>query len=305
MDFNSNNPASPRSRQTVLTFSATGQLQARPPSTPNLGDRDELIKAAKETLSVLPGLLLTRPDAQPDGYLCEKDRVSLLNMSFCPNLPQTKIRVINLDSIDVALALNSSRSPSDKPVCILNMANAVHAGGGFRSGALAQEEALCYRTSLSFTLKLRHYPIPDKAAIYSPNVLVIRHSLANGHGILDCRDPSKLPVISVVSAAAIYNPLTRDSGKKYADVGDAQLMADKMRVILRTAIRNKHRKIVLGAFGCGAFRNPPEAVCGLWADVLLEPEFAGGWWEDVIFAVLSGRDRNYQIFHEKLDGLVV
>ncbi|EXJ68306.1 uncharacterized protein A1O5_08921 [Cladophialophora psammophila CBS 110553] len=302
-----------RFRQGVLSFSSTGKLQTRPPTTPKTRDRDQLVKVAKETISVLPGLLLTRPDAKPDGYLYEKDAVTPLDQKFCPKLPKTKVRVISSDTIDAALQL--SRSPSQKPVCVLNMANAIHAGGGFRTGALAQEEALCYRTSLHFTLKLRFYPIPDKAAIYSPTVLVIRDSLANGHRFLDCHDPSQLPVISVVSAAAIFQPSlgcntaqpNQDGSRFYARREDRNLMREKIRIILRTAIKNRHRKIVLGAFGCGAFQNPPKEVARLYSEVLQEPEFSGGWWEDVVFAVLQqgSADSNFQWFSRELDGLLV
>ncbi|KIW31902.1 uncharacterized protein PV07_03490 [Cladophialophora immunda] len=302
-----------RFRQGVLSFSSAGKLQTRPPTTPKSQDRDQLVKVAKETISVLPGLLVTRPDAKPDGYLYEKDGATPLDQSFCPKLAKTKVRVISSDTIDAALQL--THASSKKPVCILNMANAVRAGGGFRTGALAQEEALCYRTSLHFTLKLRFYPIPDKAAIYSPTVLVIRESLANGHKLLDCRDPSQLPVISVVSAAAVFQPSlgcnqalpNQDAAKFYARREDRNLMRDKMRVILRTAIKNRHRKIVLGAFGCGAFQNPPKEVARLWSEVLQEIEFSGGWWEDVIFAVLrqGSSDNNFKWFSQELDGLLV
>lgn len=311
---NKSEESSPRRhRQGVLTFSPTGKLQARPPTTPKPQDRDQLARVAKETASVLPGLLLTRPDAKADGFLYDTDETTPLNRTFCPNLPKTRIRVISSDTIDAALQL--SRAPSDKPICVLNMANAIHAGGGFRNGSLAQEEALCYRTSLHFTLKLRYYPIPDKAAIYSPTVLVIRDSLAKGHEFLDCRDPSQLPVISVVSAAALHRPevdstATNAHGKSfqmYARRSDRDMMNEKMRVILRTAIKNKHRKIVLGAFGCGAFENPPKEVARLWAKVLQESEFSGGWWKEVVFAVLSQgpRDQNFGFFHDELDGLDV
>lgn len=298
-----------RSRQGVLTFTSSGKLQTSRPKTPKSQDREQLIRVSKETLEVLPGLLLTRPDARPNGFLYEKKNVTAIDQKFCCHLPKTKVRVINSDTIDAALQM--TRATSAMPVCVLNMANALRSGGGFRSGALAQEEALCYRTSLYLTLKIRFYPIPDEAAIYSPNVLVIRDSLSNGHALLDCRDPSQLSVISVVSVAAVYRPSVRTNRPKahtvYTDPQDREMMREKMRIILRTAIRNKHRQIVLGALGCGAFENPPYEVCRLWRDVLQEPEFSGGWWEDVVFAVLSkGKaDNNFNEFHQVLDGLQV
>jgi len=297
-------------RQSKLTFAAGGTLQACAPTNPKSEDRDELVKVAKETISILPGLLLTRPDAKPHGYLYDKDGGIPLDQKNCPKLPKTRVRVVSDDTIDAALQLN--RGSKDMPICILNMANAIHAGGGFKTGALAQEEALCYRTSLSFTLKMRFYPFPDKAAVYSPNVLVIRDSLANGHKLLDCRDPTTLPVISVVSAAAIYQPALgypkHLSHEVYARKEDRDLMGEKMRIILRAAIKNNHRKIVLGALGCGAFRNPAKEVACLWKEVLLEAEFSGGWWQDVVFAVynqgFSGK-KNFECFEKELDRLMV
>jgi uncharacterized protein (TIGR02452 family) len=121
-------------------------------------------------------------------------------------------------------------------------------------------------------------------------------------------------VISVISVAAVFRPPiihatpkpSVTSYDKYSNPADRDLMAEKMRIILRTAIRNQHRQIVLGALGCGAFQNPPVEVAMLWKKVLTEPEFGGGWWEDVVFAVLSGNnDGNFDIFQTLLDGLVV
>lgn len=83
-------------------------------------------------------------------------------------------------------------------------------------------------------------------------------------------------------------------------------MVAKMRVILRSAIRNRHRNLVLGAFGCGAFANPPEEVAGMWASVLQESEFQAGWFENIVFAVLdtAGSD-NFRVFESALDGLQI
>jgi uncharacterized protein (TIGR02452 family) len=247
--------------------------------------REALRRDANETTSLLPGLLATRPDVGTDGHLITSTQPLDPTMTPCPNSKQTCIQVIDADCLDVALSLLPSKSTADPPPLILNMANANHAGGGFKNGALAQEESLCYRTSLSFTLKIRHYPIPEKGAIYSPRVLVIRESLQSStpHALRDLRDPSKLPVVSVVSSAALCLPhLTHSTDgngqtlSTYTRSSDRSLMRDKMRTILRTAASNEHRTLVLGAFGCGAFRNPPKEVARLWREVLVdEREFHG------------------------------
>lgn len=296
-----------KQKQGVLAI-ANGHLTIKKPLINPIPRDDKrrttLAGVAQETRTLLPGLLATRPDVTTNSFLCRKET---LDPTKCPHLPIVKVRVVDVDTIDAALTLQNGNNTS-KPVAILNMANAQHAGGGWQHGAMAQEEAICYRSSLSKTLHREHYPIPDDAAIYSPTVMIIRENLKDGHNLLDFRKPRQLNVISVISCAAICQPsLNRVNGKIcYQNLSDMRSMKEKMRVVLRTAIRNRHRRVVLGAFGCGAFANPNHVVAKMWEDVLKEAEFTGGYWTDVLFAVLGGgRDDNYQVFHDQLDGLTV
>lgn len=190
------------------------------------------------------------------------------------------------------------------------MANAHHGGGGWLRGALAQEESLCYRSSLSFTLKKRFYPIPEAGGIYSPSVVVMRENLAQGHKLLDLATPTSLPIVSVVNVAAIRDPALTPDGERYAHARDREEMKARMRVVLRIAGRKGHRTLVLGALGCGAFGNPRGEVVGCWREVLGEAEFAGGWWEGVVFAVMEegGKEDgegNFGTFWRGLDGVVL
>ena len=158
-------------KQAILQFS-NGHLSTKAPlsnPTPRSdAARMSLADIAKQTLTLLPGLLATRPDVGTEGKLFQPKDLTPVPSHLCPNLPPTTVQVIDADTIDAALAIQSQLYPSTQPVCVLNMANAKQAGGGFKHGAVAQEEALCYRTSLIFTLKLRYYPIPEEGAIFSP-----------------------------------------------------------------------------------------------------------------------------------------
>ena len=285
-------------------------------SIPNTRSSTLLSHIASETKSVLPNLLLTAPHAAPTAKLFSPANLPPLNPLICPKLPKTTIRVINADSIDAALEISTTDpngTPPLKPVLVLNMANAYHPGGGWLHGALAQEEVLCYRSSLSFTLKRRFYPIPDKAGIYSPTVLIIRESLAQGHDLLDLSHPEELPVLSFVSVAAIRDPAisrTLAGKEKYEHDRDRDMMKEKMRVILRIAAATGHRRLVLGALGCGAFGNPRAEVARCWREVFEEGEFEGVWWESVVFAVMEegGKwdgDGNFGEFWRDLDGAEV
>ena len=313
-------------------------------------DRAALAVTARETLAVLPGILKQLPDL-------DVEESTVHNLKQLPALPENepeqkqgdgeqpaenarptvRVRVLDQDSFDAAIDLISptANAAADR-VVVLNLASEKVAGGGWRSGALAQEECLCYRSSLALSLHDSYYPLARTSAVYSPTVLIIRDAFSRGHELLlptdasadkkDAIKPSDLPVVSVVSVAAIRRPRLvmrrmleppyTALGPAYADPADATLMAAKMRLTLRVAAARGHRRLVLGALGCGAFRNPTRVVAALWAQVLGEREFAGrGLWDAVVFAVLdkgsdggnAGMDRegNFAIFHEALDGMEV
>ena len=71
------------------------------------------------------------------------------------------------------------------------------------------------------------------------------------------------------------------------------------RRILAAAAANEADVLVLGAFGCGAFRNPPEIVAKAYRELL--PEFDGSF-ERVEFAVYCTPQArgNYETFARAL-----
>jgi uncharacterized protein (TIGR02452 family) len=217
---------------------------------------------------------------------------------------QTKTK----DSVDA-----SSGNRTLKPVAVLNLASERSPGGGWQNGAMAQEEALCYRSSLYLSLHKSYYPIPSLSAIYSPEVLIIRDASSAGH-TLRCSDIPSCPVTSVISIAALRHPSLTYDGKRFKNEGQRAETKRKIRLVLRLAASKKHTKLVLGALGCGVFNNPPREVAKCFLEVFREPEFSGGWWEEIVFAVLDnakdgegGKNGmgNFGQFYQALNGRVV
>jgi len=66
---------------------------------------------------------------------------------------------------------------------------------------------------------------------------------------------------------------------------------EKMRTILRIAGKYHHNALVLSAFGCGAFCNPPEHIALLFKEVFAEPEFKSRF-AMVVFAIISDQNSN-------------
>lgn len=159
----------------------------------------------------------------------------------------------------------------------LNFANGIHPGGGFLSGARAQEEVLCRSSALYQTLvgdpmyeEHRRRPLPDSTdwAIYSPGVPVFR---------ID--DGTELPqpwLLGFITCAAPYAPTI---GQPQA--GD--LLQKRIHRVLAIARSYGHATLVLGAWGCGAFANDPHRTAMDFRQVL-ENDYSGAF-SDIVFAI--------------------
>lgn len=152
-------------------------------------------------------------------------------------------------------------------VAILNMASPLSPGGGFLNGASSQEESLCMRTTLLPSLKDNYYRLPDLGAIYTPDVLVFRDEGAD-----DVLDKNDRWFVDCISAAMLRGPETDrdDAGRgSYANDKDRELAVQKMKMVMRICQAKGVTKVVLGAWGCGAYGNPVGEVAAAWRKVLL------------------------------------
>lgn len=197
----------------------------------------------------------------------------------------TKVSVINADCIETAQLLVEA---GFRPV-VLNMANRTTPGGGVLSGAGAQEENIFRRSNLFQSLYQfapfigRSFDIPEHpkhpehsyplnrktGGVYSSNITLFRGSEANGYHLL--KRPYSL---SFVTVPAIYSPdLVQEKGVFRLEEAFITPTQEKIRTILRIAILHGHDSIILSAFGCGAFRNPPQHMAELFQEVFEEEEF--------------------------------
>lgn len=217
--------------------------------------------------------------------------------------PSTQIRVEACDSLDAADKLRAW-GVDGSDIVVLNMANEQTPGGWYLSGAGAQEEALCRRSSLYLTItpERRFYPILQPGAIFSPDVLVMRKS-----DELDC---APLPLdemwwTSVISVAALFRPELDNSGTDFARSEDREEMRERIKVLFRVVALEGKTNLVLSALGCGAFRNPPSAVARLFKEVLQDDEFCGRF-QQIWFAILDRKGSgNFDIFRQELHDLAV
>jgi len=182
-------------------------------------------------------------------------------------------------------AMRLAKQYPGKKIAVLNFASAIRPGGGVKSGSSAQEESLCRCSTLYPTLDRRflwqnYYDVNrasgnvlhTDAGIYSPGVVICK---------TDSDYPERMPqenwcTVDVISCAAPnlrnepankYNPETGEPvGILPADL--QRIHEQRARQILAVAAANDVDILVLGAFGCGAFRNDPQVVAKAYANVL-------------------------------------
>ena len=131
--------------------------------------------------------------------------------------------------------------------------------------------------------------------IYSPDVPVFR----NDDGRLLDR-PYKISFIT--SAAPNRGAMSIRSPAQAREVDSA--LATRAAYVLALALHKGHRRLVLGAWGCGVFRNEPRAVAEAFRALLGPGGAFRGRLERVVFAVFdpSRTQDNLRAFLRTFDG---
>jgi uncharacterized protein (TIGR02452 family) len=168
-------------------------------------------------------------------------------------------------------------------VAALNFASAKNAGGGFLRGARAQEEDLA-RCSALYVCQIGHREYYDANRAF-PSVLYTDHLIYSPDvPFFRDDDHALLPEPFCVTLLTSPAPNAGEAWRR----GEGHLVHETLerraRQVLTVAAHHRHRTIVLGAWGCGVFRNDPRTVAEVFANLLADPPFAGHFGR-VVFAV--------------------
>lgn len=152
----------------------------------------------------------------------------------------------------------------NQKVCVLNFASATTPGGGVVRGATAQEECLCRVSTLYSCIetkdmwngfyaphRVENNHLHNDDIIYTPDVIVLKSDTVNPK-LLPEKDWYKVDVITCAAPKLIHIKI---SEKELFEIQEKRI-----RRILSVAANNGNEVVVLGAFGCGAYRNSPRIV---------------------------------------------
>lgn len=200
-------------------------------------------------------------------------------------------------------------------IAALNFASATTPGGGVTQGATAQEECLCRCSTLYPCLntpsnweyfydlnRAIRNPLHTDKIIYTPGVVICKTD-----DLVPLSD-DQLVSVDIITCAAPnlrgkpsnrYNDEGTDQKVEISDEVLYAVHVKRAKHILDVAKQNGVDILVLGAFGCGAFKNNPQIVARAYRDAIQD---LGANFKEIEFAVYC-RDRdaeNYEVFKEVL-----
>ncbi len=265
----------------------------------DIKNRETRVKIAKETLEIISSGSYINSDGE-NIILKDKLEYSISeSVLYKPDMFEAiarrieeqktsgnndcKIEVTGETAINASFRLTNVEGIKDT-MC-LNFASAKNPGGGFLTGSQAQEESLARSSGLypciSQMKEMYDYNRSRKTClysdymIYSPEVPFIR----NDSGKL-----LKQPFyVSIITAPAVNAGVVRERKEESMD-RIHEVMLERISKILFVAALHNNKALVLGAYGCGVFKNRPEDVAEYFRKVLLEESFAV-LFDKIVFAI--------------------
>ncbi len=241
--------------------------------------------------------------------LCDKTKTAseqsrVYAEGFCAGV-QRRVRACEITVCANTTFAEAKRYIGDGRVAVLNFANPVNPGGGVLLGAIAQEECLCRSSNLYACLvaehlrqdyygyhQHRHYQYSDRL-IYSRDVTVFKDD-ALVPRMLSAKDRFD---VDVITCAAPY----LGNVENVDPLALTALFKSRIKNVLEAALDNNVDTIVLGAFGCGAFKNPPRVVAQAFRAVLEEGAYRNAF-KHIVFAIKKESEENcgenFRVFAE-------
>ncbi len=210
---------------------------------------------------------------------------------------ETSISVTSETTLDCVRRLNSE---GKKHVICLNFASARNPGGGFSGGSQAQEESIARASGLYPALlkSTDYYEVNRNVKscfytdymIYTPETPIFKNE--NG------KNMEKLVCASVITAPAVNAGVVKHREPERVEE-IVKVMKRRISKVLSISHVNNHKVLVLGAWGCGVFRNDPVDMARYFKEVL-ESDYKNIF-DEIVFAVYSRNKRFITPFIEELD----
>ena len=219
--------------------------------------------------------------------------------------PATTFAVVNETTLQGCARLAASQQY--ERIGVLNFASAKNPGGGFLSGARAQEESLARSSALYLSQRQcpEHYAfhraqdtcLYSDRMIYSPVCPVFRDDAGQW-----LAQPYVVDIIT--SPAPNAGAVLRNEPTNRQHIVPA--LTERASKVLALAASRQCDALVLGAWGCGVFRNDPSTVASIFYDYLRPLGLYAQRFRHVLFSVYDSTrpPKTYEAFAEQFTDLI-
>ena len=208
---------------------------------------------------------------------------------------EVKKRKITVEPIDTVSAIHRYYLSSSR-LGVLNFASYKNPGGRFLDGSMAQEECLCHDSYLYNVLSKfddsyykwnrehKNKALYLNRGLFTPNVRFESNGVTSFAGVITVAAPN-------YGAAKRYGQISFEE--------NLDALVSRITFVLYIAESQHIDTLILGAFGCGVFRQNPIDVATIFK---LRLENMENGPKRVVFAVPTTPYRNYEVFKDTFKG---
>ncbi len=210
------------------------------------------------------------------------------NESFDIGDPRYDKTKINFIATDIRTYLENYVEDLDGKTAVLDFASYNNPGGKYMEGMLAQE-AICHCTTL-YEVLIKHQEyffynnnhknrgLYKDRMVYVPKVLVFDYldNVISQTDVIVCAAPN-------ASVGLRYGNFTDEECQR--------VMYNRIVFLMHMAAYNKVDNLILGAWGCGVFRNDPTFVANAFYGV---QALYDGYFRNIVYVM--PKDANYDTF---------
>lgn len=220
----------------------------------------------------------------------------------CPEVPTTEFVKENFEiepkpgTCNVTFIDSDTLSACRPSDIALNFASGWTPGGGVKKGTTAQEENICQRSSL-----YRSLASDEAKPFYAdnhrmPNISTNAMLISCGVKVIKDARFNLLPEPFEIDVLTVAAPRLTDGmpcSQQELDV----VLKSRIYAIVKTLIAKGYRRAILGAWGCGAYKNDPVVIARMFHQAL---DKYAGYFDEMVFAIPTGRNpRNYNVFNKE------
>lgn len=196
-------------------------------------------------------------------------------------LGKPDIKLVDMRTLDAVSKYSEGKT------AVLNFASFRNPGGGFLTGAMAQEESLCHKTTLfkvldgfrdtfyATNLKRLNRNLYDNRALYTPDIVYWGGTAAKTFDVLTCAAPN-------------FNGARKH---RVTQKENYEALKSRIEFVLDILEAQGCETVILGAFGCGVFGQNPFDVARLFKQLASNRSF-----KHIVYAVPDKSSENYRAF---------